>query len=44
MSFSWKENLPKELNDKVTKVEKMIQPRLEKLRIFMPIILKQMML
>lgn len=21
MSFSWKENLPKELNDKVTKVE-----------------------
>lgn len=22
MSFSWKENLPKELNDKVTKVEK----------------------
>lgn len=31
MSFSWKENLPKELNDKVTKVEKMIQPRLEKI-------------
>ena len=29
MSFSWKENLPKELSDKVTKVESMIQPRLE---------------
>ena len=31
MSFSWKENLPKELSDKVTKVESMIQPRLEEI-------------
>lgn len=31
MSFSWKENLPEELKEKVTKVEKMIQPRIEEI-------------
>ena len=31
MSFSWKENLPQELKEKVTKVEKMIQPRIEEI-------------
>ena len=31
MSFSWKENLPQELSDKVTKVEKMIQPRIDEI-------------
>lgn len=31
MSFSWKENLPEDLKEKVTKVEKMIQPRIEEI-------------
>lgn len=31
MSFSWKENLPEELKEKVTKVENMIQPRIEEI-------------
>ncbi|MDB6253916.1 methionine gamma-lyase family protein [Lactobacillus amylovorus] len=31
MSFSWKENLPEELKEKITKVEKMIQPRIEEI-------------
>ena len=31
MSFSWKENLPEELKEKVAKVEKMIQPRIEEI-------------
>ena len=31
MSFSWKENLPQELKEKVTKVEKMIQHRIEEI-------------
>jgi cystathionine beta-lyase family protein involved in aluminum resistance len=31
MSFSWKENLPEELKEKVNKVEKMIQPRIEEI-------------
>lgn len=31
MSFSWKETLPQELSDKVTKVEKMIQPRIDEI-------------
>ncbi|MBP2058355.1 cystathionine beta-lyase family protein involved in aluminum resistance [Lactobacillus colini] len=31
MTLSWKENLPQELQEKITKVEKKIQPRLEEI-------------
>lgn len=31
MTLSWKSNLPEDLKAKVTKVEKMIQPRLEEI-------------